>query len=284
MVVLLQEKTLNPLDLDPTRTGLLRRQFTSDMELRFNKLSHAINEYVNKRDSLSLNAFQFTSLPSKLKAYQDWLLDQVNKGILLVDNKKKPWLSKYIDSAYKLAITRTYAQYAKGLSVAAAQAFAASFSNPVSQQMLTLMYTRAFELLKGITASMSATMSRIMADSLVHGLGARESAKMLMQSLNIAKNRAMTIARTELINAYANGQLDGYAALGITKIGVKVEHLTAGDKRVCPKCAALNGRIYETIAEARGVIPVHPNCRCSYIPYVDIKQLLDKPKAKAKAK
>jgi SPP1 gp7 family putative phage head morphogenesis protein len=273
-----QEKTpLNPLDVDPTRTGLLRRQFEADMQNRFNVLSHSINDYVNKKDSLVLNKYEFTSLPAKLDAYKAWLLGEVKKGILVVDNKNQPWLSKYVQSAYKLAVTRTYAQYKKGFdSAKAAAEYASSFNLPATQQMLQLLYTRAFDSLKGITESMAASMSRIMADSLVHGLGARESARLLLKEIDIPKKRAVVIARTELINAYANGQLDGFKAIGIEKLGVKVEHLTAGDSRVCPKCTAMNGKVYNSIEEARGVIPVHPQCRCAWIPHVDIKQLLGK--------
>jgi SPP1 gp7 family putative phage head morphogenesis protein len=44
-----------------------------------------------------------------------------------------------------------------------------------------------------------------------------------------------------------------------------VELVTAGDLRVCPMCQGLNGKVY-TIKEARGLIPVHPQCRCAWVP------------------
>ena len=48
---------------------------------------------------------------------------------------------------------------------------------------------------------------------------------------------------------------------------VEAEFQTAGDDRVCPQCAALNGEIYK-VEDARGVIPVHPRCRCNWLPVV----------------
>jgi hypothetical protein len=63
----------------------------------------------------------------------------------------------------------------------------------------------------------------------------------------------------------------GGALLGtgaFTTVEADVEHQTAGDSRVCPQCASLQGTRY-TIAEARGVVPVHPRCRCAWKPVVE---------------
>lgn len=40
---------------------------------------------------------------------------------------------------------------------------------------------------------------------------------------------------------------------------------TKGDERVCPICDDMEGETY-TILEARGIIPVHPRCRCRWVP------------------
>jgi hypothetical protein len=44
--------------------------------------------------------------------------------------------------------------------------------------------------------------------------------------------------------------------------------LTAGDDRVCDECDSLEGLTF-TIEEARRLIPVHPNCRCVFVPTND---------------
>jgi hypothetical protein len=36
---------------------------------------------------------------------------------------------------------------------------------------------------------------------------------------------------------------------------------------VCERCSALEGKLY-SIEEAEGLILVHPNCRCTFIPAV----------------
>jgi hypothetical protein len=73
------------------------------------------------------------------------------------------------------------------------------------------------------------------------------------------------IARTEIINAHAEGQLDSFDMLGVEEVGVVAEWATAGDDRVCEECASIEGELF-TVDEARGMIPLHPNCRCAWIP------------------
>jgi SPP1 gp7 family putative phage head morphogenesis protein len=84
---------------------------------------------------------------------------------------------------------------------------------------------------------------------------------------SLTDSRALTIARTEVIHVHAEGQLDSFEDLGVDELGVEAEFSTAGDDLVCPQCEALEGNTY-SVDEARGIIPVHPNCRCTWIPKV----------------
>jgi SPP1 gp7 family putative phage head morphogenesis protein len=81
----------------------------------------------------------------------------------------------------------------------------------------------------------------------------------------IGINRARMIARTEIIRAHAEGQLDALEKLGVDKVGVMVEWSTAGDDRVCSLCMSLEGVVLK-IKEARGLIPRHISCRCAFSP------------------
>jgi hypothetical protein len=73
------------------------------------------------------------------------------------------------------------------------------------------------------------------------------------------------IARTEVIRAHAEGQLDALEELGVEELGVEVEWTVTEDSRLCPLCAALKGVVL-TLDEAKGLLPRHPNCRCAFIP------------------
>ena len=76
-----------------------------------------------------------------------------------------------------------------------------------------------------------------------------------------SNKQALRVARTETQRAVNQGRLSGYEKEDVKK----VEFLAAGD--ACPICTPLNGEIYE-LSKAYGKIPVHPNCRCTWIPLV----------------
>lgn len=71
------------------------------------------------------------------------------------------------------------------------------------------------------------------------------------------------MARTETIAASNEGALQGYGDIGVEK----VEWYTAADDRTCEECSPLHGSEYRLI-ESHGLIPIHPNCRCTWIPIV----------------
>ena len=75
--------------------------------------------------------------------------------------------------------------------------------------------------------------------------------------------RAEMIARTETMRAVAEGTLDGYAEAGVER----VRFLSSAD--ACLECLGYDGHVY-TRAEASGMIPVHPNCRCCWVPEVAV--------------
>jgi len=75
--------------------------------------------------------------------------------------------------------------------------------------------------------------------------------------------RAPIVARTEVIAASNEGALWRYEQEGVEKS----EFYAALDERTCDECMALHGNVYPT-REAHGLIPVHANCRCVFIPVV----------------
>jgi len=76
------------------------------------------------------------------------------------------------------------------------------------------------------------------------------------------ERRAKMVARTEVIAANNEGALQGYEKEGITK----AEFYPAAD--ACEECEGYSGQVVP-INESHGTIPVHPNCRCVWLPVVD---------------
>jgi len=77
---------------------------------------------------------------------------------------------------------------------------------------------------------------------------------------------ATTVARSETARGFAEGKLNGYAQTGVVK---KVAFVVTPDERLCPACGILEGAEFK-LEHAGGIIPVHPSCRCTWIPLVEL--------------
>ena len=273
----------NPLKFDPSHTTMLRKKYMADMKRRFAKISRAIQELIVEDDALGLitskpltfqqqvskQAWRFKSDANKLKEYRRWLQQQIDAKILTVHAVSgQPWTATYAESAYRKGMMKAYTQVHKQALAGdvafyeggKAQFLREAFASPVSLSKIELMYTRAFDELKGVTSVMGQQMSRILTAGMIKGDGPRAIARELRKNVAIiTKRRALVIARTEVIYAHAEGQLDAFERLGVKELGLMAEWMTAGDDRVCENCGALEGRIF-TVEEARGMLPLHPNC------------------------
>ncbi len=121
----------------------------------------------------------------------------------------------------------------------------------------------------------------MLAQGMADGLGPRQLARNLTRTISgpvgdlgitdtlgrfiPAERRAVILARSEIIRAHAQAQLQEFENWGVAGVTAAAEFRTAGDTRVCPLCAPIDGRVY-TIEQARNIIPVHPQCRCAWLP------------------
>jgi len=270
-------------NLDPSRTKTIRNTYQRDIRKRVNTLKKNLKQWLVVEDELALkprpqfkfNArqYEFATDPAKLEAFKQWLTTQINDGIL-ESSSATPWNATYVDSAYRKGVVRAYTDVRKEALAenlpfyegTKAQFLATAFAAPETVSKLQLIYMRNYDALVGFTNEMATQASRILATGLSNGYGpARIAREMTKQIDSLTRKRANTIARTEVIYAHAEGQLDGFERLGIKEVGILAEWVTAGDDRVCARCAANAGQVY-TIEEARGLIPLHPNCRCAWAP------------------
>lgn len=93
------------------------------------------------------------------------------------------------------------------------------------------------------------------------GRGPAELARRMMQAFDVALDRALCIARTEVLRAYRRGQLDGYRESGVV-LGYK--RLASHDDRVCLGCLFAEGMVFDQLHD----FDAHPNCRCTMVPLV----------------
>lgn len=260
--------------LDPTRTTMVRRSFEADAKRRLRELTKAIREYLESlgNSAIRVNAFEYRNKAEKAKDFTKWLTRQHERGLLEVIQGpafgRSPWSSTYVMSAYQKGLAQAAANM-RGSGVEVSNRWIdAGFFRPIHADSISLAFTRQFTDLKGITDAVDSRLSGILAQGMSEGLGVQTIARQMAASIEaIGVNRAKVLARTEVIRAHAESTLNTYEEAGLEGVEVLSEFVTAGDGKVCPKCEALEGKRF-TIQQARGVIPVHPNCRCAWLPVV----------------
>ncbi len=297
---------------DPTRTTMLRKAFERDMRKRFNELTRVIRETVWMNDAFGLepgiklrpftfqmtpappDAFAFPRSADKIKAFNVWLKQQVDRGILEIGELpqvgvgiEEAWTNKYVFDSYKRGVIRARYELQKAgfdvPSIAQTGGIEISMSTPFHVDRLGLLYSRTFSELKGITAIMDQQISRVLAQGLADGDGPLLLARKLVSTINgtgmgdlaikdtlgrfiPARRRAEIMARTEIIRAHHQATIMEYQNWAVEGVVVKAEWMTAGDNRVCSECLALEGEIF-TLEVAMNMIPLHPSCRCIALPF-----------------
>ncbi len=267
---------------DPTKTTGLRLKFIRDIKRRFKKLSRQIQEAIVDKDVLGLNKpttnvsqyqFAFARTDEKINAFMDWIKDLERQNILQVKSTlgtrkglSPAWSDKYIDLAYKQGVTRAQAEMRKAGIQVPDFPLSFSFQQKIHIDSLGAIYTRMFSELEGITAQMDLQISRILADGLLKGQGAKEIAKQMANTVEgMGISRATTIARTEIIRSHHLANMNEYAQYEMEGVKVQAEWNGVDDHRRCERCESNEGKIY-TLEEITPLIPLHPNCRCMALP------------------
>lgn len=220
-------------------------------------------------------AYDFPSDQAKVDEFMSWVDEQVDRGILerstferRAVSAAEPWQNLYLRDAYRKGVQHADAALVGEGVIAETETLSAVFRAPQHADAAGMLFTRAFRELEGVTSAMGQDMSRELADGLLQGENPRKIARRLNDRVdNVGLHRGRLIARTETIRAHNEAALNRYDDVqeridGVTTLA---EHLTAGDRRVCPICAGLAGSTY-TVEQARGRIPVHPRCRCTWVP------------------
>jgi SPP1 gp7 family putative phage head morphogenesis protein len=212
------------------------------------------------------------STPQKVQAFQAWLRERLKEE--LTDPSAEALMLRYAELGFQKGAARAWddaKKVARGQQTldfyaeSRGQFLKDSFARPVQQERIELLAARSFDDLENVTEDMATRMSRELTDGLVEGKSPREIARDLSEQADVSRDRTLTIARTEVVRAHADGQLNALERMGVGEVGVQVEWVATDDGRACPQCEAMAGTV-STLEEAKGQIPHHPNCRCAWVP------------------
>lgn len=280
---------------DPTNTAGVRRAFEAEIRRRFARLIRELREVlpqmlgaepmaiISHADGSAFGApafdasgrFMFPRRAEKAAEFMRWLRRQARKDVLGISegadvrsSAADAWSSTYIETAYQKGIRDAGAKLKRGGAKVEESWMTGAFNRPVHADRVGLVYTRTFTELYDVTEVMARKMSEVLAMGMAEGRSPLDIADMLTDRVRkIGVTRARLIARTEIISSHADATLNAYEEAGVEGVEVEAEWSTAGDARVCPACSANEGRVF-TIRESRGMIPLHPNCRCAFLPKV----------------
>lgn len=249
-------------------------------ELSFDKVvfstSTGETTKLSLRSPLTANKrWKFKTQTEAVTAFDEWLGKQVNESILSQAEANR-W-KRYIERGFEKGANRAFVDVQKGArrtttDIARGEGFIegqreqflrTALGRLAASEKVKLLSRSALDNVQGMADDLKNKARQILTDGLVRGLSPRGIADSLWNQLDISKQRADTIAFTELVRAHAEGQLEAMELLGVKTVGVAVEWVTAKDP--CKACEPLKGIVLK-LTEARGMLPRHPRCRCAWVP------------------
>jgi SPP1 gp7 family putative phage head morphogenesis protein len=208
-------------------------------------------------------------IPGKARAFDRFmrlLLDAEVLELAPISGAASGWQNKYVRASYSVGVTHADRSL-RAIGVDPPPGvLAQTLNQPIHVEKLQLLFSRNFNELQGITNATAQQLSRIVTEGLATGQSPRTVARAITNTINtLSRNRSLVLARTETIRSHATATLTRFRQSGVETVRGFAEFATARDARVCPDCDALEGKKF-TLDEAASIIPVHPNCRCVWLP------------------
>lgn len=283
---------------DPTLTETLRSAFVNQVDQRTRRLKTMASDALVKHDmfavgKMTAQTVAFNQNSDKLQAFADWLHLAFDATLL---EQKGGWVGAYVGGGYK-----------KGLDHARRETGQVVDIDP--KRGNTFSVKAAIELQGIAAATEQHMNRVFAQGVVANNLSSDIAAQLIGKIDSIAIKRALLLVDHSVVNAHAEASLDAMESLGITHVKLRgetcfvrdalepsekkevaelnkehssirapkrkpqnwkqyVRFRTAGDFKVCPICDELEDNVY-LIKEARGLIPVHPECRCAFVPHFD---------------
>ncbi|MDB5177498.1 MAG: phage head morphosis protein family [Candidatus Saccharibacteria bacterium] len=258
---------------DPTRTGDIRRSFYADLQRRGAELKRRVSATLKEMGEPQSSA---RSADEKLRAFEAVLISVIDRTLYQAGGA---WATRYVTMAWDrgtnhaaTAMKQTVAQKREAYEVQA--------------QLLR-------KDLEGLSLTIEQSAVRLASVGFSRNLKSLAVSRDLGHLIDTAiKKRGTLIIAHHVVSSHAEATLDAAETLGIEFVrrvpewkpkdapkvltdaapgpvrlndsrARYVKWVTAGDDRVCPTCAQMEDEILK-ISDARRMIPVHPNCRCSW--------------------
>lgn len=121
------------------------------------------------------------------------------------------------------------------------------------------------------------SIEKTLTQSIIRGEAPLKTAKRIAQETNVELSSAKRLVLTESAAMSNKASMDSYKELGVDEI----EFVSALDGRTCDICGAMDGKHFKTSEGVEGINlpPLHPNCRCTTVPYFNDEFTQDEMRA-----
>lgn len=262
------------MSADPTRTVVLRKSFAAAIRRRW--LIASKRARAKLADRLSVNSITEFGLSEEeqVALYEEWLRSIIEEEF----SESDQWIFLFVLAAYTRGVKMAkkdldYAGYdSREMIEAIAEVDdlgqrSLILSSPTHRKEFTLMLMRVRNELKGQKSAVIQAAVSVLLDGIAAGDTGSILGKKVSESItDTGYPKAKFLAFDAIIRIFAEAMLTTFALAGITDVMLEPEVVfaTAGDGKVCKRCSHFEGMVY-TISEARGLIPLHPFCRCRWI-------------------
>jgi len=290
---------------DPTKTKSKRLELEDFLERTYKSAISQILSYFSQQATQENSAKKWRENAATLKSLEGFML-MVNKQLNEVEAKAERLIKRYVATAYKKGqdeASKTANEQMKQKNM------------PMVSAMFTLKHQQAIQRManlklkdiKAINEDLRNAIRKSLVKSADEGWSIDQTRKVISDLLTKdqkvkkvdavvfgarIRGRAQAIARTSVIQAYAQGAKDHYQSLEDDGIIVRKEwvatvHMTGttstGSKarrvasigRTCSVCHTLDGKVsdldgkFRTTADGKTYTydtpPAHPNCRCAIV-------------------
>ena len=212
-----------------------------------------------------LNAEYYRSRISRLQQLQV----QIDMETVKLANSNNSLLSEHLADSANQTYWRSVTEIGKGSSL---NTNFARFNPEMVRQLINqpnagMHFSR--RVWGNNRTKLAKELKNILSDGVVRGDSIQKMTRQLMERMDVARNRAVTLIRTESAHVAEQATLKSYVDTGVEKY----EYLaTLCDTRTCKECKKLHEKIFERIRAVIGVnYPLmHPNCRCTTAPVIEV--------------
>lgn len=292
---------------DPTKTHAIRKRFKTEFQKRWVALTKLTTQAIMNKDLLGIEGHTAQSIMyggDKIKTFQEWIDKALNQ--IVFDNNGR-WVDPYLIN------THAHAMQTSKIPV-----FGSTYHD-VSKSLPLLISSTKVEF-KGIMEVASQQASRQVFNGLMARSQASKIARDVSAVIKSVGQRTNGLVDFMVVKTFNESLLDVFEHAGVKQVGVIPEHvptkitqdaaskrkrsnvfkstfksraqfqevdvLTAGDAKVCKVCQSIADNGPYSMAEARGLIPAHNFCRCSFTKSGDLPlfahgQVPEKPRRAA---